>query len=357
VRDQGEKKTYLTLWRRHKTKCPHKEDRYYRKCRCAVWCEGTLQGEYRRHSLKTRSWEHAVKLARDIENGLEPTEPGITIAEAFIKFISDCAGRKLKANTIAKYKRLQTRLNNFASVEGITQLSQLTIEQADAFRATWDAAPITLQKELARFRAFLNYAVSREWIVKNPAKSLSMPSAPDNPTLPFTDDEVGKIFKNADFRTSVFFRVLLHSGLRIIDAAQLRPEKVNNGRIFLYTQKTKTPVFVPIPPDLQEDLKKLKLVGGFYFAVQSEKPESIAEYYRVKLKEIDEAFRPHRFRDTFAVRLLEKGVPLETVSTLLGHTDIKTTQKSYAPWVKSLQDNLEIAVQKTWKPALALVKR
>ena len=29
--------------------------------------------------------------------------------------------------------------------------------------------------------------------------------------------------------------------------------------------------------------------------------------------------RPHRLRDTFAVRLLTKGVPLEDVSKLLGH--------------------------------------
>jgi integrase len=39
----------------------------------------------------------------------------------------------------------------------------------------------------------------------------------------------------------------------------------------------------------------------------------------------------HRLRDTFSVALLEKGVPLETVSILLGHTSIKTTEKHYAP--------------------------
>src|SRR5204862_192025 len=48
----------------------------------------------------------------------------------------------------------------------------------------------------------------------------------------------------------------------------------------------------------------------------------------------DTDFTPHCLRDTFAVSLLEKGVPLEEVSKLLGHESIKTTEKSYAKWVQ-----------------------
>ncbi|WP_348269678.1 tyrosine-type recombinase/integrase [Edaphobacter paludis] len=39
----------------------------------------------------------------------------------------------------------------------------------------------------------------------------------------------------------------------------------------------------------------------------------------------------HRLRDTFSVSLLEKSVSLQTVSMLLGHKSIKTTEKHYAP--------------------------
>lgn len=54
----------------------------------------------------------------------------------------------------------------------------------------------------------------------------------------------------------------------------------------------------------------------------------------------------HRFRDTFACGLLEAGVSLENVKTLLGHDSIKTTEKHYAPWVRSRQELLERAVYK-----------
>jgi len=61
----------------------------------------------------------------------------------------------------------------------------------------------------------------------------------------------------------------------------------------------------------------------------------------------------HRLRDTFAVDLLEKGVPMEELSKLLGHTSIRTTEKHYAKWVKGRQDRLDALVIGTWdKPGL-----
>jgi integrase/recombinase XerD len=57
----------------------------------------------------------------------------------------------------------------------------------------------------------------------------------------------------------------------------------------------------------------------------------------------------HRLRDTFAVDLLQKGIPMEEVSKLLGHESIKTTERSYAKWVKGRQDRLDSLVTDFWK--------
>ena len=53
--------------------------------------------------------------------------------------------------------------------------------------------------------------------------------------------------------------------------------------------------------------------------------------------------------EAFSVNLLQAGVPLETVSVLLGHSSIKVTERHYAPWMKSRQVKLEESIEKAWE--------
>lgn len=54
----------------------------------------------------------------------------------------------------------------------------------------------------------------------------------------------------------------------------------------------------------------------------------------------------HQLRHTFAVDLLQRGVSLENVSSLLGH---KMTQKYYSAFTPARRDALEQAVRDSWK--------
>jgi integrase/recombinase XerD len=56
----------------------------------------------------------------------------------------------------------------------------------------------------------------------------------------------------------------------------------------------------------------------------------------------------HRFRDTFAVELLLAGVPLDRVSVLLGHSSIRITERHYAPWTRSRQEQIEADLKAAW---------
>jgi integrase len=57
---------------------------------------------------------------------------------------------------------------------------------------------------------------------------------------------------------------------------------------------------------------------------------------------------PHKFRHTFAARLLSKRVPVENVSKILGHSSTKVTILHYSPWIKERQELLDRAVKRTW---------
>jgi len=58
----------LSIYRRHRPKCKFATDRNSRKCRCAIWATGTLEGKPYRRALKTRSRKRAEHLNRGLEN-------------------------------------------------------------------------------------------------------------------------------------------------------------------------------------------------------------------------------------------------------------------------------------------------
>ncbi|HUZ94356.1 MAG TPA: tyrosine-type recombinase/integrase, partial [Edaphobacter sp.] len=186
------------------------------------------------------------------------------------------------------------------------------------------------------------------------------------PTLPFSDHEIEKILLATEVypnrgihgernreRVRAFLNLLRYSGLRIRDAVTLSKEKIEDGKLLLYTQKTGTPVFIPLPDPVLEQLQKVNPSSPFIFWSGVGNPKSaVADWQRSLAKVFVLAGikgHAHRFRDTFSVNLLKAGVPLETVSILLGHSSVKITEKHYAPWVKSRQIALEEQVSRAWK--------
>jgi hypothetical protein len=47
--------------------------------------------------------------------------------------------------------------------------------------------------------------------------------------------------------------------------------------------------------------------------------------------------------------MLLAGVPIDQVSTLLGHSSVKITERHYAPFVKARQLQLQASVREAWK--------
>jgi hypothetical protein len=96
----------LAVCKRHVPPCTQKS-RGYRRCNCPCWIEGTVEGKYYRKSLKTRSWERASKLARDLEEGKAHS---VTIEEASASFLRDAEARGLRPPSIYKYQLLLKQL-------------------------------------------------------------------------------------------------------------------------------------------------------------------------------------------------------------------------------------------------------
>lgn len=148
--------------------------------------------------------------------------------------------------------------------------------------------------------------------------------------------------------------LLRYSGLRLGDAISLTTDRIKGNRLFLYTQKTGVPVHTVLPDFVLKALDKApKVTQQHYFWNGANKVEIIVGSWRRRLARLFELAEvpnghPHRLRDTFAVELLLAGVPIERVSILLGHQSVRITERYYAPWVRSRQEQLEADLTNAW---------
>jgi integrase/recombinase XerD len=359
----------LTIYRRHRKNCSHhNEGRAYRRCHCPIWADGMLGGQEVRKSLGMRDGQKARDYVREWE--ARETEPKSTsepmaVQQAKEKYLADAAARCLNESTIYRYRLLFKRIGDFAQKRGLRYLKELDLETLDTFRSEWKDGPRSNLKKLEGLRAFLRFTEKRKWIDNNPATELKAPKVPNKPTMPFTREEMICILtalepcgesagiRNAQ-RLRTFVLLLRYSGLRIGDAVQLDVNRIQKNKLLLHTEKTGVAVYCVLPDMVVKALDAAPHSSARYFfwtgksTVRSAKGKWQRRLQRLFKFAKVQTGQAHRLRDTFAVELLLADVPLDRVSVLLGHSSIRITERHYAPWTGSRQEQIEADLKAAW---------
>jgi len=126
------------------------------------------------------------------------------------------------------------------------------------------------------------------------------------------------------------FLVQCYSGLAYADLMNLSTSKIEDvdGVMTLSGERVKThePYFTAVLPALKVILEKYNY----------KLPKLTQQPYNLRLKiladavGIDKPLASHWGRRTCGMLMLNKGYPIEIVAKVLGHSDIRTTQKAYA---------------------------
>jgi integrase/recombinase XerD len=381
----------LSLYRRHVKSCRFwtgkstNGNRRNHNCRCPIWVDGRLSGKRVNTSLQLRDWMAASVIIRDWEiakSAQHEARADAPVGEACNAFMADAAAQRLSEASLKKYRvllinqhgpedreRFSPSLLTFCAETGIQFTTQITLPVLTRFRGQWKDCAISGAKKLERLRAFGRFLVDRGWWKENLALKLKRPKVKEAPTMPYSHKEMSSLLSACDRyidwrghagqenarRLRAFILFARYSALRISDAASCAVDRLFGYRLFLYTQKTGTPVYVPLPPFVVGALEACPRISErYWFWTGVGSKETLAGNWRRTFRRLCEIAgvqggHPHRFRDTLAVELLVQGVPMDRVSILLGHSSVKITERHYAPWVLARQVQLEADLERVWK--------
>jgi integrase len=199
----------------------------------------------------------------------------------------------------------------------------------------------TVVKYLSNFRKIVNIAIKKGWLTNDPFQGFKMTKREVEREF-LTEAELNRIIEKQFEKRSIsqvrdVFLFCCYTGLAYADVQKLQTDELTigiDGEKWIWTnrKKTGTSTRIPLLPPA------LKIANQYLN--NSEGPESkklfpvlsnhkMNDYLKeiTKVCGIKKRVTFHAARHTFATTVtLTNGVPIETVSKLLGHRNLKTTQ-------------------------------
>lgn len=139
------------------------------------------------------------------------------------------------------------------------------------------------------------------------------------------DDEFSKLLKVVKYKKHKFaFLLGYRSGLRVSEVVKLEPRniRIKEKNILIEQGKGSKDRIVPCPKELKESHLMFFPLGMGARSLQISFRRSCK---KAKLLEIKPQLHFHSLRHGFATNCVNSGMPIHHVRTLLGHSNISTT--------------------------------
>jgi integrase len=267
---------------------------------------------------------------------------------------------KLARSTSERYEATVREFSEFLAGQNITLLQDINKAVVEGFKV-WRVERIQRKKfargatglvlDVAILHRVFSFAVENEMVLKNPVRMEGRPGEnPEGGAAPFTATELKKLRENvAD--EQLMFALLRWTGLRGSDVVNLTWQEINfdQKEIERVTQKRKKKVILPLHTELlfaleaERDRRKPGPTDRILLNPTTNTVMTRPRLYQRMLALGKRAgvanAHPHRFRDTLAVDMLNRGASPYDVAKMLGDT-IDTVEKHYTPFVRELRERV-----------------
>lgn len=278
----------------------------------------------------------------------------INLSTAHKDFVADLKAKNKAHATILAYGKDIDQLVEFLAKKGIKNAEEVKLEDLQAFSEELFANKYTaksVSRKINSIKSFFRFLREQKGLESDPSLFLPHPKVESKPPRILTPTEYRALRDacRADPRTAAIVEILLQTGIRIGELAQIQlddikfSEGTEPGELRIPDRPRHPGRTIPLNKVAQEAIKRYlqvrpKSKNKTLFITKTGNPllirnirTSIDRYF--KAAGIENA-KVNDLRHTFIATQLSAGVPLTTISKLVGHKRLTTTE-TYLRYVKT----------------------
>ena len=265
----------------------------------------------------------------------------------FLEFLQN--EKKLSDNTLQSYKRDILQYQNYLEENGINyaKVSKEDVKAYLNYLKQIGKKPSTISRNLASIRSFYQFSIRNKKIKNDPTEDVQSPKIEKRVPSVLTAQEVELLLeqpKDVDLkgtRDKAMLEFAYATGMRVTEIINLNIEDVNLEGEYVICRVGSKQRNIPLGSLSLKALKEY-IDEARPILIRNEKEKAlfvnvngqrltrqgfwkIVKYYKEQAH-ITKDITPHVLRHSFATHLLQNGADLKAIQTMLGHSDISSTQ-------------------------------
>ena len=265
----------------------------------------------------------------------------------FLDFLKD--DKKLSDNTLQSYRRDIEQYEKYVSDNKINYLkvTEETILEYMEYLREENKKESTISRSLASIRSFYQYLIRVKKIKKDPTMTIESPKISKRTPNILTSKEVELLLdqpKDVDLKGTIDKAMLefaYATGMRVTEMISLDIDDVKLDEGYVVCRGRSKSRNIPLGSMSLKALKEY-IDDARPYLIRDESEEAlfvnvngtrltrqgfwkIVKYYKEQAH-IEKDITPHVLRHSFATHLLQNGADLKAIQTMLGHSDISSTQ-------------------------------
>ena len=265
----------------------------------------------------------------------------------FLDFLKD--DKTLSNTTLQSYKR---DISQYETYINSNRLNYLKVTEEDIrnymeYLEDENKKKSTISRSLAAIRSFYQFLIRNKKVKKDPTKNIESPKIEKRVPSILTSKEVELLLeqpKDVDLkgtRDKAMLEFAYATGMRVTEIISLNIDDVNLDEGYVVCKTRNKSRNIPLGSMSLRALKEY-IEDAREYLIKNEDEEAlfvnvngtrltrqgfwkIVKYYKEQAH-ITKDITPHVLRHSFATHLLQNGADLKAIQTMLGHSDISSTQ-------------------------------